>query len=96
MAWQKLSVELKGEDAPVIVQTVADDWAQVRIEGGDARPMDLMFQVAHFALLRIGHGVPRDYAGFKQVLDGVPEDVSGTPSPLDVDPTNAAPSEGQQ
>jgi hypothetical protein len=84
--WQQISVELKGEDVPVIVQTTAMDWAPVRAQAGaDSQPVDMLFQVAHNALRRIGHPVPRDYRGFLEVLDGMPETLE------EADPDEARP-----
>lgn len=90
MAWQRFSVTLKGEDAPITVQTSARDWAGVRMDPGQPRAMDMTFQVVHSALLREGRDVPRDYDGFLEVLDGMPESLDAEDGTL-LDPTNSAP-----
>lgn len=88
MAWQRMRVELKGEDEPIDVQTTAHDWRRVRMDS-DA-PMDVLWQALHAALVRTGAPVPRDYDGFLEVLDGMPEVLDeGDLAPLD--PTNAVP-----
>lgn len=94
MKFQTLTIELKGEAEPVTVKTNARDWAQVDTAAA-AHPLALMFQVAYFALMRIGHPIPRDFDDFLEVLEGVPEADEGA-SPFALDPTNAAPSEGLQ
>lgn len=90
MGWQRLSVELKGEPEPVVVQTNAMDWRLVAFQP-DA-PLDGLWQAVHRALVRTGAAVPKDYPGFLEVLDGMPEvvdDDDGGLGPLD--PTDAAP-----
>jgi hypothetical protein len=85
MAWQRLSVQLKGED-PIIVQTNARDWASVVIDPQAPKALDMTFRVAHNALRRTGHEVPRDYDGFLEILEGIPETVDADDSEL-LDPT---------
>jgi hypothetical protein len=87
MAWQRLLVKLKGED-PVEVQTNARDWAPVRVDGDDeGMRMGVIMEVAHRALMRMEYGgVPHDYDGFLEVLDGFPGAVEGD-SPDLLDPT---------
>ena len=88
MAWQKMSVELKGEEDPVVVQTNALDWRLVSFD--TAAPLDGVWQATHRALVRTGANVPRDYEGFLEVLDGMPEVVEEDDlGPLD--PTHAGP-----
>lgn len=88
MAWQTMSVELKGEDAPIVVQTNALDWRLIQFDG--AAPLDGLWQAVHHALVRTGANVPRDYDGFLEVLDGMPEVVDQDDlGPLD--PTTAGP-----
>jgi hypothetical protein len=88
MAWQRMSVELKGEAEPITVQTNALDWRRVQIR--EDAPIDALWQALHAALLRTGVEVPRDYEGFLEILDGMPEVVDdGDTAPLD--PTSAAP-----
>jgi len=72
MAWQRFSVELKGEDEPVVVQTNARDWATVTIDPGAPKALDMTFRVVHSALVRNGVTVPRDYGGFLEILEGIP------------------------
>lgn len=87
MAFQRFRVQIKGED-PVDVQTNAWDWADVELNPGEAvKGMKLTFQVVHHALVREGaDGVPRDFAGFMEVLDGIP-DALDAESPDLLDPT---------
>jgi hypothetical protein len=87
MAWQRMRVLLKGED-PVDVQTNAWDWADVELTPGEGvKGLRLTFQVAHHALVRTGvDGVPRDFDGFMEVLDGIPETLDDD-SPDLLDPT---------
>lgn len=95
MAWAKLRVELEGEAEPAIVQTTARDWADVELAGdGGARPVSMMFQVAHAALLRLGYSVPRSYDEFLEVLASMPEEVDGAGDAQVLDPTGSAPSGG--
>lgn len=92
MAWQRLSVQLKGEAEPIDVQTSARDWAQVTLDPARARPIELLFQVTHLALLRLDHDVPRDFGGFLEVLDGMPETIEEDATVMD--PTQNVPSDG--
>lgn len=87
MAWQRFTVQLKGEDQPVEVQSSARDWAGVTMDPGAPRAMDMTFQVVHSALLRAGHDVPRDYDGFLEVLEGMPESLDADEGDQ-LDPTN--------
>jgi hypothetical protein len=70
MAWQRFTVQLKGED-PITVAPNALDWRFVRMD--PQFPMDGMWQAVHHALLRADAEVPRDYEGFLEALDGMPE-----------------------
>jgi hypothetical protein len=93
VAWQSFRVSLKGEAEPIDVQTNARDWANVPIDPGAPKAMDMTFRVVHAALVREGVGVPRNYDAFLEVLDGIPESVEeGDANALD--PTNAEPSGG--
>ena len=89
MAWQRMSVPLKGLPEPIEVQTSAHDWRRVRIDP-DA-PIDALWQAVHNALVRTGAEVPRDFDGFLEVLDGMPETIDGDDALAPLDPTNAAP-----
>ena len=71
MAWQKFTVEIKGEGEPIEVQTNALDWQKVQLD--PKAPMDGMWQAIHRALVRTGAPVPKDYPGFLEVLDSMPE-----------------------
>jgi hypothetical protein len=93
VAWQRFAVELKGEGAPVIVQTDARDWANVAIQADAPKAMDMTFQVVHSALLRTGHDVPRNYDAFLEVLEGLPESLD-TDGGDQLDPTAPARSDG--
>ena len=74
MSWQRLSVQLKGEPEPVVVQTTAKDWAAVVIDPNSPKALDMTFRVAHHALRRVNHdNVPRDYDSFLEVLEAIPE-----------------------
>ena len=92
MAWQTFSVSLKGEPEPVMVTTNARDWAGVTMDPNKPKALDMTFQVVHAALRRNGVSVPRDYAGFLEVLEDIPE-AQGDEAP-DLDPTEPAPSDG--
>jgi len=90
MAWQRFSVELKGEDQPIVVQTNARDWSNVTIDPGAPKALDMTFRVVHSALVRTGVQVPRDYGGFLEVLEGIPQSLDGDDEDL-LTPTDAAP-----
>jgi len=90
MAWQRFSVELKGEDQPLVVQTNARDWAGVTIDPGAPKALDMTFRVVHAALVRNGVTVPRDYGGFLEVLEGIPQSLDGDDEEI-LTPTDAAP-----
>jgi len=90
MAWQRFSVELKGEDGPLVVQTNARDWANVSIDPGAPKALDMTFRVVHAACVRTGVTVPRDYNGFLEVLEGIPQSLDGDDDEL-LTPTDAAP-----
>jgi len=90
MAWQRFSVELKGEDQPIVVQTNARDWSNVTIDPGAPKALDMTFRVVHSALVRNGVTVPRDYQGFLEVLEGIPTSLDGDDEEL-LAPTDAAP-----
>lgn len=90
MAWQRFSVELKGEAEPVIVQTNARDFANVVMDPGQVKALGIQFQIVHSALVRLGHPVPRDYESFLEVLEGVPEPLDEEDATA-LDPTSAAP-----
>jgi hypothetical protein len=86
MAWQRLKIELKGED-PIVVQTNARDWAAVVIDANAPKALDMTFRVAHAALKRLNvDGVPRDYDSFLEVLEGIPESLEADDADL-LDPT---------
>ena len=90
MAWQRLSVPIKGEGEPIVVQTAAHDWRLVRFD--PEAPLDGLWQAVHKALVRTGAPVPKDYPGFLEVLDGMPEVVEEDDDGVGpMDPTTAAP-----
>lgn len=89
MAWQRFRVALKGEGDPVVVQTTGRDWAQVTMDPGQPRALDMTFQVVHLALMRTGYAnVPRNYDAFLEVLDGIPESLDADTTEQ-LDPTVA-------
>ena len=88
MAWQRLRITLKGEDAPHEVTTSARDWASLTFD--QIQTAGALFHVAHNALVRQGASVPRDYDGFLEVLDGMPEAVEETTADA-LDPTQHVP-----
>lgn len=93
MAWQRFSVELKGESEPIVVQTSARDWANIAIDPGAPKALDMTFRVVHSALLREGREVPRNYEAFLEVLAGIPDSLDDDDGEL-LSPTSAAPSDG--
>lgn len=80
MAWQRLNVQIKGED-PVTVVTNARDWASLTFE--EMQTTGALFRVAHNALVRTGEAVPLNYDAFLEVLDGIPETAEEAAAPLD-------------
>lgn len=90
MAWQRFRVVLKGEQEPLEIQTSARDWANVTMDPGAPKALDMTFRVVHSALLRAGASVPRDYDGFLEVLDGIPESLDEEDATL-LDPTQSTP-----
>jgi hypothetical protein len=92
MAWQRFRVRLKGEPEPILVQTAARDWANVVVDPGQPRAMDMTFRVVHSALVRAGaDNVPRNYDAFLEVLDAIPETLDDDDDGNQLDPTGAAP-----
>lgn len=96
MAWQRFSVALKGEGEPIVVQTSARDWAGVTMDAARPRALDMTFQVVHQALQRTGANVPRDYAGFLEVLDGIPQSLDDDDAMEQLDPMDATRSDDSQ
>jgi hypothetical protein len=90
MAWQRFRVQLKGEAAPLEVQTSARDWAGLVMDPEQPRAIAMTFEVVHAALLRAGADVPRDYDSFLDVLDGIPEAIDAE-DPTMLDPTPREP-----
>lgn len=82
MAWQRFLVTVKGED-PVEVETNARDMAAIVMDAANPRPMDIMFQTVHNAMVRQRMNVPRDYQGFLEVLEAIPESLEDTADVLD-------------
>jgi hypothetical protein len=82
MAWQKLSVKIKGED-PVTVDTHARDWASIPFD--ELQTAGALFRVCHNALIRSEIiNVPLNYDAFLEVLDAMPTAIDeGEP----LDPT---------
>lgn len=89
MSWQRFLVSIKGEDAPIEVQTNARDLAAIVMDSANPRPLDIMFQQVHHAMRRQQMNVPRDYPGFLEVLEGVPEALDEAADELD--PTKPEP-----
>ncbi len=82
MAWQHLSVQMKGED-PIIIETSARDWASLPFE--ELQTAGALFRVCHNALIRLRVNVPLNYDAFLEVLEGMPESVEEG-EPLDPTP----------
>lgn len=81
----KIRVWLQEIDEPIEIQTNRLDWIAVTTDVNNPRPLDMMAQVAHRALMRIGHDVPRHYLLFcEKCLDGNVEEIEeGDPEALD-------------
>jgi hypothetical protein len=86
MAWQRMRVQLKGEGEPIEVQTNARDWAAVVIDPNAPKALDMTFRVAHAALKRCGHEVPRDYDSFLEILESLPETIDADDDTSGLDP----------
>ena len=71
MAWQRLSVSIKGEGEPITIITNARDWASISFD--EMQTTGALFRVTHNALVRTGAPVPLNYDDFLEVLDGIPE-----------------------
>lgn len=81
MAWQRLSVQIKGEDEPIMVETSARDWAS--LDFTELQTAGALFRVTHNALLRSHQvNVPLNYDAFLEVLEGMPEALEES-EPLD-------------
>ena len=81
MAWQRLSVSMKGEDEPIVVETSARDWASLPFD--ELQTAGALFRVCHNALIRNRVNVPLNYDAFLEVLEAMPEAVEVEP----LDPT---------
>lgn len=83
----KLRIWLIDKDDPVDVQTTRLDWVAITMDPNSPKPLDMMCQVAHKALLRTGFDVPQSYLLFlDKCLDGNPEQLEGG-DPEMMDPT---------
>lgn len=91
----KLRIWLQDVEEPVEVQTNRLDWVAVTTDVNNPRPLDMMCQVAHRALIRLHHDVPTSYFLFlEKCLDGNPEEIeAGDPEMMD--PTQKDPLEQQ-
>jgi hypothetical protein len=90
MAWQRLTVQMKGEE-PVTVATSARDWASIPFD--ELQTAGALFRVTHNALIRNQINVPLNYDAFLEVLEAMPETVDeGEP----LDPTRTEPSDDWQ
>lgn len=91
----KLRIWLLDQDDPIDIQTSRLDWVAVTTDVNNPRPLDMMCQVAHRALIRTGHDVPSSYLLFlEKCLDGNPEELTAGDAEM-MDPTQKAPSEQQ-
>jgi len=83
----KMRIWLIDKEDPIDVQTSRLDWVAVSMDPNNPKPLDMMCQVAHRALLRTGHDVPSSYLVFlDKCLDGNPEEL--TPGDAEMlDPT---------
>lgn len=81
----KLRIWLIEVEEPIEVQTSRLDWVAITTDVNAPKPVDMMCQVAHRALLRTGHDVPTSYFLFlEKCLDGNPEEVEkGDPEAMD-------------
>ena len=86
MAWQRLSVSIKGEAEPIPIETNARDWASISFD--EMQTTGALFRVTHNALVRIGAPVPLNYDAFLEVLDGIPETSDEGDDMLDPIPTD--------
>lgn len=83
----KLRIWLIDKEDPIDVQTNRLDWVAITMDPNNPRPLDMMCQVAHKALLRTGYDVPQSYLLFlDKCLDGNPEQLEGG-DPEMMDPT---------
>jgi hypothetical protein len=83
----KLRIWLIDQDEPIDIQTTRLDWVAVTMDPNSPKPLDMMCQVAHRALLRTHHDVPTSYFLFlEKCLDGNPDQLEGG-DPEMMDPT---------
>lgn len=82
-----LRIWLIDKDDPIDIQTSRLDWVAITMDPNNPKPLDMMCQVAHRALLRTGHDVPQHYLLFlEKSLDGNPEQLEEGDAEL-MDPT---------
>lgn len=83
----KLRIWLIDQEEPIDIQTSRLDWVAITMDPASPKPLDMMCQVAHRALLRTHHDVPNSYFLFlEKCLDGNPEQLEGG-DPEMMDPT---------
>lgn len=82
---QKLRVWLIDVEEPIDIQTNRLDWVAISMDPNNPKPLDMICQVAHRALLRLHHDVPTSYFLFlEKCLDGDIEVLSqGEPEMMD-------------
>lgn len=82
-----IRVWLIDRDDPIEIQTSRLDWVAITMDPAAPKPLDMLCQVAHKALLRTGYEVPQHYLLFlDKCLDGNPEQLEGGDPEL-LDPT---------
>lgn len=87
----KLRIWLIDKEEPIDIQSSRIDWVAVTMDPNNMKPLDMMCQVAHRALLRTGYDVPTSYLLFlDKCLDGNPEQLEGG-DPEMMDPTLSPP-----
>lgn len=87
----KLRIWQVDVEEPIEVQTNRLDWVAIKMDPADPKPLDMMCQVAHRALLRLHYEVPQSYFLFlEKWLDGNPEQIEGG-DPEMMDPTQTDP-----
>jgi len=83
----KIRVWLIDVEEPIDIQTSRLDWVAVTMDPASPKPLDMLCQVAHKALLRTGHDVPTSYLVFlDKCLDGNPDQLDEGDTEM-LDPT---------
>ena len=83
----RIRIWLIDKEDPIDIQTTRLDWVAVTMDPAAPKPLDMLCQVAHKALLRTGYEVPNHYLLFlDKCLDGNPEQLEEGDSEM-LDPT---------